>query len=103
MRASQQAKNFQVIEYILFFGLCLLSVVFMHGVLDKFFSGKTSFSQTEDYIKELPTIVICLNKPNSSKIEYEYGSDLQIWYEMRSRHLFARFDHDFYSTFEFNN
>ena len=82
MRHVQHARYFQVIEYILFFGLSGLSVIFMHGVLIKFFSGKTSFSQSEESVKALPTIVICLNKQNSSKIEYEYGSDLQILYEI---------------------
>ena len=43
---TQQAKYFQIIEYILFFGLIGLSGIFMHEVLDKFFTGKSNFSQS---------------------------------------------------------
>ena len=38
--ATMQAKYFRVIEYAFFFGLCGLSVYFMYGVLDQFFSGR---------------------------------------------------------------
>ena len=60
--ATQQTKYFIVIEWILFFGLCGLSGVFMHGVLHNFFSGKTSFSESEEVMKELPTVVLCFSK-----------------------------------------
>ena len=73
-------KYFQVIEYIFFFVLCGVSVYFMYGVLDKFFSGKTSISQSEVSVKDLPTIVLCLDKASSRKTDYEYGSDFMIQY-----------------------
>ena len=59
---SQQTKYIQVIEWILYFGLCGLSAFFMHGVLEKFFSGKTSFTLSEESVKELPTIILCFSK-----------------------------------------
>ena len=49
----------------------------MYGVLVKFFSGKTSFTQSEEPIKELPTIVICFSKPYLRKTQYEYGLDFK--------------------------
>ena len=80
MQQGQAHKYFTFIEWILYFCLCGLSAVFMNEVLDKFFSGKTSFSTSEETIKELPTIVLCFSKPNSRKPQYEYGSDFQIGY-----------------------
>ena len=85
-QATHQAKYFQVINYAFFFGLCGLSVYFMHGVLEKFFSGKTSFSQSEETINELPTITICFIKPNLIKPEYEYGLDFKIQYLIYEKH-----------------
>ena len=80
MRQDQAHKYFTFIEWILYFCLCGLSAVFMNEVLDKFFSGKTSFTQSEETLMELPTIVLCFSKTNSRKPQYEYGSDFQIEY-----------------------
>ena len=82
LRTTQQAIYFKVIEWCLFFGLCGLSAVFMRGVLNKFFSGKTSFTQSEDHIKELPTVTLCFSMPNTRMTEYEYGSDFKIDYQV---------------------
>ena len=82
---TQQAKYFTVIEWILFFGLCGLSGVFMHGVLYNFFSGKTSFSESEEVLTELPTVVFCFTKLIGTKNvypEYEYGSDFKVEYRL---------------------
>ena len=88
MGTTQQVKYFQIIEYILFFGLCGLSGVFMHGVLDKFFSGKTNFSQSqEESITELPTITFCFSKPNKSITKYEYGSNFKIRYMIIDKNI----------------
>ena len=80
-----QVKYFKAIEWILFFVLCGISAVFMYGVLDKFFSGKTSFTQSESSIKELPTITLCFSNPDSRKTDYEYGSDFKIVYKSYNR------------------
>ena len=74
------SKYFKFIEWILFVGLCALSGVFMGGVLDKFFSRKTSFTQSEEPIKELPVLMICFTKPESRKTDYEYDKDFTIEY-----------------------
>ena len=77
---TQQPKCFHVIEYSLFICLCGLSVYFTQGVLDKFFSEKTSIALSEEPINELPSIMICFEKPNSRGTEYQYGSDFKILY-----------------------
>ena len=79
---THQTKYIQVIEWTLYFGLCGLSVFFMYGVLEHFFSGKTSFSQYDEPIMELPTIMLCFSKSDSMKTEYEYGSDFKILYKI---------------------
>ena len=83
--ATQHTKYFQIIDNVLFLALCGLSGVFMYGVLDKFFSGKTNFSQSEESIMELPTITICFSNHNSSIKKYEYGSDFKIEYKILRR------------------
>ena len=82
MLVTSQLKYFKVIEWTLFLGLCGISAIFMWGVLEKFFSGKTSFTQVEEPIKELPTITLCLSMPDSRKIEYQYGKDFEITYRI---------------------
>ena len=54
MGTMQQAKYFQVIEYFFFFVLCGLSVYFMHGVLDKFFSGNITSINDANLKKAIP-------------------------------------------------
>ena len=83
--ATQHTKYFQIIDNVLFLALCGLSGVFMYGVLDKFFSGKTNFSQSEESIMELPTITICFSNHNSSIKKYEYGSVFKIEYKILRR------------------
>ena len=89
---THQTKYGQVIEWVLYFGLCGLSVYFTYGVIDKFFSGKTSFSQHDVPVNELPTIVLCFsNKYDSRNIDYEYGSDFKIEYEFYKNGLHSVF------------
>ena len=85
MGTTQHDKYFLVIEYIFYFCLCGLSIIFTHGVVEQFISGKTSFSQSEEPIKDLPTIMICFSKPISNSIMlnmYEYGTDFNIHYSI---------------------
>ena len=76
-----QTKFFKIIEWILYLGLCGISAFFLEEVLVKFFAGKTSFTQSEKPISELPTITLCFSKPDSRKIEYEHGIDFKIKYK----------------------
>ena len=91
---TQQTKTIKVIELALFFGLCGLSAFFMYGVLDRFISGKTSFTQFQEPIQELPTIMLCFSMFDSDETYYEYGSYFKIKYE-RYNESIEYFDHVF--------
>ena len=82
MGTTQHFIYFQFIEWSLFIGLCGLSAFFMHGVLDNYFSRKTSFAQSEESVTELPTITFCFPESNSPNIEYRYGIDFVIEYKL---------------------
>ena len=82
MLSTKEGICFKIIEWILFFGLCGLSAIFLWGVLDKFNSRKTSFTQSEEPIQDLPTIAICFSKPDSRKTEYQYEQDFKIEYKI---------------------
>ena len=75
MLSTSLTKYIKLIEWVLYFCLCIISAFFMWEVLDKFFSGKSSFTQSEEPIKESPTVTICLTKP-----ELEFGKDFEIEY-----------------------
>ena len=78
LRSTQQDKYFQVIEWTLYFGLCGVSAIFMNGVLEKYLSRKTSFTQSERPIKELPSVLLCF----SNSRNYVYGTDFRIKYQI---------------------
>ena len=79
MLQNSRVFYFKIIEWIFFIGLSCLSIILMWNVLDKFSSKKTSFTQYEDKITELPTIVICyLDKKDS--VRYQLASDFNIQY-----------------------
>ena len=80
MSSVTQVNYLKFIECVLFFGLCCLSTYFMWGVLEKFFDGQTSFSQSEEHITELPTITFCFIKTDTPNTKYEYGIDFKIEY-----------------------
>ena len=55
----------------------------MQGVLDKFFSKKSSFTQSEEPIEDTPVITICF-----AKSWYEYGRDFNIEYGFQNGNEF---------------
>ena len=57
MNISQKKLVF-TLEWALLFGLIIVSGWFAYGVLDNFFSEKSSFSQREEEVKTYPVIVI---------------------------------------------
>ena len=83
-RITTYFNFFEVMEWILFFGLCGLSAVFMWEVWDKFISGKSSFTQSEEPINELPTITMCFssNGKFDGDSEYQYALDFKISYHV---------------------
>ena len=48
-----QNKVFKILEWILFIGFIITSGCFASGVLQQFFSRKTSFSQHKEKVKDL--------------------------------------------------
>ena len=82
-------RVFKTVEWTLFFGLCLISFLFMREVLEKYLSKDTSFKQYEEPISEHPTITICLNAYTSKKKMY-FGKDFNISYH----YLFANHQFD---------
>ena len=79
---ARNSKYFKVIEYIFFVVFWGLSIYFMYGVLEKFFAVKTTISQSEEHIKELPSITFCFMIPNIRITEYVFGLDFIIQYEI---------------------
>ena len=71
-------KYFTALAWILFIGLCGLSLFFMVDVPDKFIESKSSFSESEQAIKELPQVTLCFTKTELPRTYYEYGKDFEI-------------------------
>ena len=67
-----EGKFLKIIYWILFFGLCGLSMHFTREVFEKFSSKDTSFKISKEHIQEHPTITICFTE------NYEYGQDFNI-------------------------
>ena len=51
-------KTFKIIEWILFIGFSIVAGFFASGVMQHFFSQKTSFSQLEEKITDYPVVII---------------------------------------------
>ena len=86
----------KIVEWTLFFVLCIIATYFMRGVMEKYFSEKTSFTQTEKLMEELPTIVFCFSNKYSTSTKYEYGSDFKLsyvlWFGFESHNIFLKED-----------
>ena len=79
-----QIKLFKQIEWIFFILLCGLSINLMYAVLNEYFSGIKSFSNSRIPLTELPTITMCFssNGKDTGDVEYRYQFDFQIEYEV---------------------
>ena len=66
------------LERGLFIVLCIASIWFAYGVLDNFFSMRTSFSQYEEKVYDYPVIGIKFQRKSSevnlTDVEIQYGS-----------------------------
>ena len=60
-----QHKVFKILEWILYIGLSILAGWFASGVVQQFFSHKTSFSQYEEKVTQYPIVTIILQQPAS--------------------------------------
>ena len=61
-------KAFKILEWILFIGFSIVAGWFASGVLEQFFSRKTSFSQHEEEVTNYPVISIDFNGYQASEI-----------------------------------
>ena len=79
-----QDKVFEIIEWALFIGFIMASGWFSHGVLQQFFSRKTSFSQYKEEVTDYPVVNIVINCPGSeinlSSLGIRYRTSGIKWY-----------------------
>ena len=59
---------FKILEWVLFIGLSVASGWFASGVLEQFFSQKTSFAQYEEKFNEYPVISFILSQRKASEV-----------------------------------
>ena len=83
MADKVQTKFYKFVEWVVFICLLGLAAYFMIGVLEHYFSKKSSFTQSENQISELPTITMCFssNGEFDGDVELKFGSDFNILYE----------------------
>ena len=60
-----QDKLFKILEWILFIGFVIASGWFASGVLQHFFSEKTSFSQHKERVTDYPVVNIMFSRLTS--------------------------------------
>ena len=60
-----QDKACKILEWLFFIGFIIVSGWFASGVLQQFFSNKTSFSQYEEKVTQYPAITIILQHQTS--------------------------------------
>ena len=69
-------------EWVLFFTLSGISIIFIKDCIVKFYSEDSSFKISEDYSIEHPTITVCnlFNKSeeNETFIDYRLGVDYEV-------------------------
>ena len=64
----KKEKAFKIMEWICFIGFSIVAGWFASGVLEQFFSRKTSFSQQEEVVTNYPVISVVFNGYNTSEI-----------------------------------
>ena len=78
-------KVFKTLEWILFIGFVITSGWFASGVLQQFFSRKTSFSQHKEKVTDYPVVNFVLGRPSSeikpSEVEIRYKASGMAHYQ----------------------
>ena len=77
--AISKNKVLNSLEWGLYLVLSLVSIWFAYGVLDNFFTGKTSFALHEEPVTDHPVISIVFThqiNPSEVEIYYDPNSDL---------------------------
>ena len=85
MMVTKLVEKFsKLIEWSLFGFLCGVSIFFIWGVIDHYFSGISSFAQSEQPVTELPTIVYCFLRGRGSGeyVDLQYGTEFTIEYKL---------------------
>ena len=77
-----QDRFFKILEWILFIGFIITSGWFTSGVLEQFFSHKTSFSQSKEKVTTYPVVNIDFGHP-LSEVMLKYSNT----YEIESTYL----------------
>ena len=67
-----------VVQYLFFLGLFVISIIFMKEGIAQFASHDTSFKESEVAITEYPTFTFCFLNDN---LIYAYGNNFAIQYE----------------------
>ena len=81
-------KLLNSLEWVLFIGLGITSIWFAYGVLDNFFSGKTSFALHEEPVTNHPVISIVFNHEiNPSVIDIYYAPNNEHSYKKPDYHI----------------
>ena len=75
---------FKIMEWICFIGFIIVAGCFASGVLEQFFSRKTSFSQKEEEVFNYPVISIVFNGYQASEINLT-NVKLTYYAEMKNR------------------
>ena len=74
-----QEKVFKILEWIFFIGLFIASGWSSSGVLQQFFSRKTSFSQHKEKVTDYPVVIIVIHchasEFNFSDVKIKYYAD----------------------------
>ena len=76
-----QDKVFKIIEWILYIGFSIVAGVFASGVLNHFFSQKTSYSQLEEMFTDYPVVSIVPSalEANLSNVMIMYWAQGMRW------------------------
>ena len=89
-----QDKAFKIMEWILFIGFSIVAGWFASGVLEHFFSRKTSFSQGEEKDTIYPVVVILFLRHNASEVNLTNAAIIYTEYIVQIIYIY----HIFYQT-----
>ena len=74
-------KVVKVIEWLVFIGLCISSVMFSHQVWKQYESYDSSYKISVGNASESPTLIICFSEVQSNMdMAFEYGKDFNLSY-----------------------
>ena len=74
-------KVVKVIEWLVFIGLCISSIMFSHQVWKQYESYDSSYKISVGNASESPTLIICFSEVQSNMdMAFEYGKDFNLSY-----------------------